>query len=234
MLCYLLPTTYYLLPTTHYLLPTLLPTTLTYYLLPTTYYLLPGDGTDVPRDYDYIKGGVPSDIAQLWATGMSREVRRREELRMVEAHYAASCRTYWSSFSDRRVDAVREELQEAAQASPNGFMAVAFKILRRTLPSACGNKARAPAPDLMCAIFEDGDDKDPSKLRTGADGFREELLKQGIEMYAARPSCGAAVDALLVRLEPVLRRLVREEAGEGPRARRPSRRRRRRRRWCGS
>ena len=34
-------------------------------------------------------------------------------------------------------------------------------------------------------------------------------------MYAARPSCGAAVDALLVRLEPVLRRLVREEAGEG-------------------
>ena len=67
----------------------------------------------------------------------------------------------------------------------------------------------------MCAIFEDGDDKDPSKLRTGADGFREELLKQGNEMYAARPSCGAAVDALLVRLELVLRQLGREEASEG-------------------
>ena len=121
--------------------------------------------------------------------GDVREGRRREALRMAETHYAASERTYWSSFSDRRVDAVREELQEAARASPNGFMAVAFKILRRTRPSACGNKARAPAPDLMCAIFEDGDDKDPSKLRTGADGFREELLKQGIEMYATRPSC---------------------------------------------
>ena len=48
--------------------------------------------------------------------------------------------------------------------------------------------ARAPAPDLMSAIFEGGDDKDPSKLRTGADGFREELLKQGNELYAARPS----------------------------------------------
>ena len=45
--------------------------------------------------------------------------------------------------------------------------------------------ARAPAPDLMSAIFEGGDDKDPSKLRTGADGFREELLKQGNE----RASC---------------------------------------------
>eukprot|EP00964_Phaeocystis_antarctica_P143760 scaffold109364_cov36-Phaeocystis_antarctica.AAC.1 len=66
----------------------------------------------------------------------------------------------------------------------------------------------------MCAIFEGGDDKDPSKLRTGADGFREELLKQGNEMYAARPSCGAAVDALLARLGPVLRRHEREEAGE--------------------
>ena len=135
-------------------------------------------------------------------------------MRMAEAHYEASSRAYWSSFSARRVDGVREELEEAA-ASPNGFMSSAFKILRRTRPSACGNKARAPAPDLMSAIFEGGDDKDPSKLRTGADGFREELLKQGNELYAARPSCGAAVEALLGRLEPVLRRHVRGEAGEG-------------------
>ena len=133
---------------------------------------------------------------------------------MAEMHYEASSRAYWSSFSARRVDGVREELEEAA-ASPNGFMSSAFKILRRTRPSACGNKARAPAPDLMSAIFEGGDDKDPSKLRTGADGFREELLKQGSELYAARPSCGAAVEALLGRLEPVLRRHVRGEAGEG-------------------
>ena len=73
-------------------------------------------------------------------------------------------------------------------------MAAAFRILRRTRPSACGNKARAPAPDLMCAIFEDGDDKDLAKLRTGADGFAEELLKQGTAMYAAKPACMEAVD----------------------------------------
>ena len=173
-----------------------------------------GDGAGVPGDYKHMQGGRPADIAQLWATRMPRGERRREELRLAEAHYAMSSRAYWSSFSDRRVDAVREELQEAARASPNGFMAAAFRIMRRTRPSACGNKARAPAPDLMCAIFEGGDDKDPSKLRTGADGFREELLKQGNEMYAARPSCGAAVDALLARLGPVLRRHEREEAGE--------------------
>eukprot|EP00964_Phaeocystis_antarctica_P040040 scaffold22888_cov33-Phaeocystis_antarctica.AAC.1 len=47
--------------------------------------------------------------------------------------------------SDRRVDAVREELQEAAQASPNGCMAAAFKILRRTRPSARQQGARARA-----------------------------------------------------------------------------------------
>ena len=84
-----------------------------------------GNGVAVPRDYDHIQGGVPTDIAQLWASRMSREVRRREELRMAEEHYAACSRTYWSSFSDRRVDAVREELQEAAKTSPNGFMAAA-------------------------------------------------------------------------------------------------------------
>ena len=172
------------------------------------------DGTALPRDYEYVQGGAPPDIARLWAARMPREERRREELRMAEVHYEDSSRAYWSSFSARRVDGVREELEEAA-ASPNGFMASAFKILRRTRPSACGNKARAPAPDLMSAIFEGGDDKDPSKLRTGAAGFREELLKQGNELYAARPSCGAAVEALLGRLEPVLRRHVRGEAGEG-------------------
>ena len=66
----------------------------------------------------------------------------------------------------------------------------------------------------MCAIFEDGDDKDPAKLRTGADGFAEELLKQGTEMYAAKPACMEAVQALLGHLEPVLRRLDGGEEGD--------------------
>ena len=46
----------------------------------------------------------------------------------------------------------------------------------------------------MCYLFEDGDDKDLAKLRTGADGFAEELLKQGTAMYAAKPACMEAVD----------------------------------------
>ena len=36
-----------------------------------------GNGVAVPRDYDHIQGGVPTDIAQLWASRISREVRRR-------------------------------------------------------------------------------------------------------------------------------------------------------------
>ena len=66
----------------------------------------------------------------------------------------------------------------------------------------------------MCAIFEDGDDKDPAKLRTGADGFAEELLKQGTAMYAAKPACMEAVQALLGHLEPVLLRLGGGEEGD--------------------
>ena len=178
------------------------------------YHVRFGNGASaVPSDYKYIKGGAPSEVEQLWAAAMPRDERRRRELRLLEERYARCSAVYWARFSARRVDAVRDELQEAARLTPNGFMAAAFRILRRTRPSACGNKARAPAPDLMCAIFEDGDDKDPTKLRTGTDGFAEELLKQGTEMYAAKPACMEAVQALLEHLDPVLLRLRRDEEG---------------------
>ena len=116
-----------------------------------------GNGTlATPSDYKFIKGGVPKEVAQLWTTEMPRDERRRRELRLLEERYARCSTAYWSRVSERRADAVRDELQEAARLTPNGFMAAAFRILRRTRPSACGNKARAAAPDLMCAIFEDG------------------------------------------------------------------------------
>ena len=59
--------------------------------------------------------------------------------------------------------------------------------------------------------------RDPSvlpELRTGADGFREELLKQGTAVYCARPSCADAVEELLRQVEPALRRLERPSAEE--------------------
>ena len=177
-----------------------------------------GDGAARPRDYDFVRDGAPECVAALWRSKMSNGGRREAELSVVSERYESALSEYRRAAEARRADELVEALQEAARTSPRGgFMAKAFSILREVRPSACGNKARSGSSDKMCAIFRDGCGKDLDSLCTAADGFREELLKQGTALYESKPTCLSAVEDLIGRLQPVLARCSTEaaEGGDG-------------------
>ena len=106
---------------------------------------------------------------------MAREERRAAELRLANERYNKVLSEHRRAAEMARADEVVEALREAAEgASRGGFISKAFSILR----------ARSASSDKMCAIFGDGCGKDMSSLCSAADGFREELLRQGRELYA--------------------------------------------------